>query len=134
MENDIKSLRRQLLKTEIEEQGLAVVAKKAGKPDRQINDMAAGRKTFGDKIARAIGPLIRPDLAPDWLLSPSPNVKKAPATTQLPDSPTQQDAVPEGAGMPHYQGNLYELLAKRCGEGCCAAPFAVFKRFFAAGA
>jgi len=27
-----------------------------------------------------------------------------------------------------------ELLAKRCGEGCCAAPFAVFKRFFAAGA
>lgn len=95
MENDIKSLRRQLLKTEIEEQGLAVVAKKAGKPDRQINDMAAGRKTFGDKIARAIGPLIRPDLAPDWLLSPSSNTKKAPTTTQLPDSPTQQNAVPE---------------------------------------
>jgi len=46
------------------------VAKKAGKPDRQINDMAAGRKPFGDRISKQIGPLIRPDLPRDWLIYP----------------------------------------------------------------
>lgn len=62
--------RRALLSREIESQGLSVVAKKAGKPDRQINDMAAGRKPFGDRISKQIGPLIRPDLPRDWLIYP----------------------------------------------------------------
>jgi len=38
---------------------------------RQINDMASGRKSFGDKVAREIGPLIRADLPDDWLLTPT---------------------------------------------------------------
>lgn len=67
----IKTLRQALLRAEIKRYGLHAVAKRANKPDRQINDMAAGRKSFGDKVAREIGPLIRPDLPVDWLLTPS---------------------------------------------------------------
>lgn len=70
---DIKHLakaRADLLKAEISRTGLTTVANKAKKPVRQINDMAAGRKPFGDRISKEIGPLIRPDLPRDWLLFP----------------------------------------------------------------
>lgn len=75
MTKDIVQIRRELLAAEVERQGQSVVANKAKKADRQIADMIAGRKSFGDKIAREIGPLIRPDLPLDWLLSPSSDTK-----------------------------------------------------------
>ncbi|MDR1708596.1 MAG: helix-turn-helix domain-containing protein [Candidatus Accumulibacter sp.] len=65
---DIAQRRRELLKAEISKQGLSVVARRANKPDRQINDMAAGRKSFGAEIAAEIGEMIRPDLPRDWLI------------------------------------------------------------------
>jgi len=68
--DEIVAARRTLLAREISSQGLSVVAKLSKKPDRQINDMAAGRKSFGDGIAKEIGPLIRPDLSRDWLVYP----------------------------------------------------------------
>lgn len=66
----ITEARAKLLADEISRQGLANVARKAGKPDRQILDMAAGRKSFGDRIAREIGEKIRPDLDRSWLIYP----------------------------------------------------------------
>lgn len=62
--------RRALLSAEIKSRGLSVVAKAAEKPDRQIKDMAMGRKSFGDGIAKEIGPRIRPDLPKQWLVYP----------------------------------------------------------------
>lgn len=64
------SWRRKLLDLEVKSRGLAVTARATGKPDRQIKDMIAGRKSFGDKIAREIGPLLRKDLSADWLVNP----------------------------------------------------------------
>ena len=64
----LTAMRRELLRREIERQGLAHLARLCGKPDRQINDMAAGRKSFGSTIAQEIGPKIRPDLPRDWLV------------------------------------------------------------------
>lgn len=64
----ITQMRQALLRREIERQGLAHLARLCGKPDRQINDMAAGRKSFGSTIAQEIGPKIRPDLPRDWLV------------------------------------------------------------------
>lgn len=68
--SEITAARRALLKAEIDKQGLSVVAKNANKPASQIKDMVAGRKTFGDRIAIELGPLIRPDMPRDWLVYP----------------------------------------------------------------
>ena len=62
--------RRDLLEQEVKRLGLANVARLVGKPDRQLADIIAGRKTFGEKVARDIGPLLRPDLPEGWLVNP----------------------------------------------------------------
>lgn len=67
-DQELVTRRRQLLKQEIDKTSQADVARRAGKPDRQIGDMAEGRKSFGDSVAREIGPLLRPDLPRDWLI------------------------------------------------------------------
>lgn len=61
------ALRRQLLKREVDAHGNAAIARAAGKPDRQINDLIYGRTSFGDKIARQLE-AIRPDLPSGWLV------------------------------------------------------------------
>ena len=68
IEEELVTRRRRLLKQEINKTSQADVARRANKPDRQIGDMAEGRKSFGDSVAREIGPLIRPDLPRDWLI------------------------------------------------------------------
>lgn len=82
----LTNTRRELLAKEVGERGLSVIAKLVGKPDSQIKDMIAGRKSFGDKVAREIGPIIRPDLRPDWLLSPS---SSAPQPAQVKEESTE---------------------------------------------
>lgn len=67
-DEQLVSRRRRLLKQEIDKTSQADVARRAGKPDRQIGDMAEGRKAFGDSVSREIGPKIRPDLPRDWLI------------------------------------------------------------------
>lgn len=61
------SMRRRLLKQEVDAHGNAEIARAAGKPDRQINDLIHGRASFGDRIARQLEK-IRPDLPAGWLL------------------------------------------------------------------
>ena len=51
---DIANIRRANMQALVDRYGLSVVAKQACKPDRQINDMLAGRKSFGEKVARSI--------------------------------------------------------------------------------
>jgi hypothetical protein len=51
---EIAEIRRKALEAIVERDGLACIARKTGKPDRQINDMLAGRKAFGEKVARQI--------------------------------------------------------------------------------
>jgi hypothetical protein len=79
--NDAADIRRANLRLLVERDGLSSVSRRAGKPDRQINDMLAGRKSFGEKVARAIERSLDPSRAPGWLdtaetadLSPSPNI------------------------------------------------------------
>lgn len=64
---EIADIRRKALAAIVDRDGLSTVAKKVGKPDRQINDMLAGRKSFGEKVARAIESSYAPDLPPGWL-------------------------------------------------------------------
>ena len=65
--NDAADIRRANLRLLVERDGLSSVARRAGKPDRQINDMLAGRKSFGEKVARAIEKSLDPSRAPGWL-------------------------------------------------------------------
>jgi len=46
--------RRQNLRYLVEQYGQSVVAKAVGKPDRQIADILAARKSFGEKVARSM--------------------------------------------------------------------------------
>lgn len=64
-------IRRLNLSRLIKAEGLSVVAAKVGKPDRQLNDMVAGRKSFGEKVARAIEKAYAPSRAPGWLDLPA---------------------------------------------------------------
>ncbi|SDH25824.1 S24 family peptidase [Nitrosomonas sp. Nm132] len=63
----ITDIRRANLKDLVDMESLSAVSKKAGKPDRQINDMIAGRKSFGEKIAREIEENYASHLPTGWL-------------------------------------------------------------------
>jgi hypothetical protein len=53
--DDLSEKRRQILAGLVtDDVSLADVARMFGKPDRQIKDMIANRKSFGDKVARAM--------------------------------------------------------------------------------
>lgn len=60
-------IRRQVLAYFVETDGLSSFAKRAGKPDSQINDMLAGRKSFGEKVARDIEAKYDPSRPSGWL-------------------------------------------------------------------
>lgn len=64
---DIQEIRRKTLAAIVERDGLASAARRFGKPDRQINDMIAGRKSFGEKVARAMESAYDPSLPSGWL-------------------------------------------------------------------
>jgi len=64
---DPSDIRRAKLKAMVEAEGLSVVAKKFKKPDRQINDMIAGRKSFGEKVARSMEENYAPNSPRGWL-------------------------------------------------------------------
>lgn len=51
----------------VERDGLASAARRFEKPDRQLNDMLAGRKSFGEKVARAMEESYDPSRPPGWL-------------------------------------------------------------------
>jgi len=64
---ELAQIRRANLGKLVEKNGLAVVAKRIGKPASQVNDMLAGRKSFGEKVARSIETAWDPDRTPGWL-------------------------------------------------------------------
>lgn len=64
---DIQDIRRAVMASHIQRafRGIArQFALKVGKPEGQINDMLAGRKAFGEKVARAMATKL--DLPPDY--------------------------------------------------------------------
>lgn len=65
--NAIAEIRRRALQKLVEQEGLSNVARRMRKPDRQINDMIAGRKAFGEKVARAIEHAYDPTRPAGWL-------------------------------------------------------------------
>lgn len=81
--NKIADVRRANLRFLIEREGLSSVARRAGKPDRQLNDMVAGRKSFGEKVARDIESHLDPSLKPGWLDQPTYDAGAVPAATLL---------------------------------------------------
>lgn len=60
-------IRRSVLRAIVERDGLAVAAKRFGKPDSQINDMLAERKSFGEKVARDMERAYDSSRPPGWL-------------------------------------------------------------------
>lgn len=54
----------------VERDGLASTAKRFKKPDRQINDMLAGRKSFGEKVAREMEANYDASMPAGWLDDP----------------------------------------------------------------
>lgn len=50
----LPEIRRKNLQSLVDQYGLAEVARAVKKPASQINDMLAGRKSFGEKVARAM--------------------------------------------------------------------------------
>lgn len=63
----IADIRRANLRRLIDRDGLSSVAKRSGKPDRQLNDMVAGRKSFGERVARDIEHRFDPSRPRGWL-------------------------------------------------------------------
>ena len=80
----IDQIRRERLAEIVSREGLSVAAKRFGKPDRQINDMLAKRKSFGEKVARAMEKSYNPDAEPGWLDKSPSAVEEIPATPAQP--------------------------------------------------
>ncbi|GAA7771989.1 hypothetical protein RN01_28100 [Cupriavidus sp. SHE] len=64
---ELTELRRRNLGLLVQQYGLNQVAKRVGKPASQISDMLAGRKSFGEKIARALEQAWDARKPPLWL-------------------------------------------------------------------
>jgi hypothetical protein len=84
---DTADTRRSILRAIVERDGLSVAAKRFGKPDRQINDMIAGRKAFGEKVARAMEKNYAPERDPGWLDQPVASSSEVGEPTSLILSP-----------------------------------------------
>lgn len=63
----IPEIRRARLAEIVKRDKLSVAAARFQKPDSQIKDMIEGRKSFGEKVARAMEAAYAPDSAPGWL-------------------------------------------------------------------
>lgn len=64
---EIQDIRRAILQRLVDRDGLAETARRFAKPDRQINDMLARRKPFGERVARAMERAYAPELRAGWL-------------------------------------------------------------------
>ena len=77
MMNSAADTRRERLREIIKREGLASAARRFNKPDRQLNDMLAGRKSFGEKVARAMERSHDSSLPPGWLdAAPEQHIEK----------------------------------------------------------
>lgn len=76
--NNVTIARRKNLERLVDECGLARIAERAGKPPSQIRDMLAGRKSFGEKIARDLEKALEPTRAPLWLDASGSNLEQGP--------------------------------------------------------
>lgn len=63
----IADIRRDNLRALVDEHGLAQVAKRVKRSATQLSDTLAGRKSFGEKVARAIEREWDPSLSSGWL-------------------------------------------------------------------
>ena len=112
----------------VDRDGLAATARRFGKPDRQINDMLAGRKAFGEKVARSMEARYDPTRPPGWLdtldqvRSGAENIAAIPAHAvrltpgrEVPIIGTTQGGPPdriwEETGYPVGHGGLYVDVA-----------------------
>jgi phage repressor protein C with HTH and peptisase S24 domain len=85
----IAEIRRRALRDLIARDGLSVVSKRAKKPERQLNDMVAGRKAFGEKVAREIEANLAPHEPSGWLdRSQTPEAQEDDSTILIPEYDT----------------------------------------------
>lgn len=66
---EIYELRRKNLAELVKRYGVRLVAKRFGKPDRQINDILSGRKPMGERITDSMESNYAPALPRGWLSS-----------------------------------------------------------------
>ncbi|WP_090721021.1 hypothetical protein [Nitrosomonas sp. Nm166] len=67
---DDQDIRRANLQDIVNKIGLSETAKRFKKPDRQINDMLKGRKSFGEEVAKDVEDNYAPGVPHDWLRIP----------------------------------------------------------------
>ncbi|MFT0547897.1 helix-turn-helix transcriptional regulator [Allopusillimonas ginsengisoli] len=101
--NDVVSIRRENLAALVSEFGLTSVSKRVKRSVTQINDMVAGRKSFGEKVARSMEAEWDASLLPGWLDEPKNDAgRETPKRTNLPCS----DLKPKDSVLiPKYQAD-----------------------------
>ncbi|WP_316855710.1 S24 family peptidase [Ralstonia mannitolilytica] len=104
--SDVSTTRRRVLERLVDRYGLAQVAKRMGKPASQINDMLAGRKSFGEKVARAMEKAWDPSRHDFWMDTDS-GAEPPPLDQEMENTPTESDF----ALVPQLD------IAAACGEG-----------------
>jgi len=84
---DVSSIRREHLAALVREHGLTAVATRMQRSVTQVSDMVAGRKSFGEKVARAMELAWDPSRSPGWLDVQAGELPKL--------QPAPRDAAPE---------------------------------------
>jgi hypothetical protein len=103
--NVLTEIRRANLRAIVDRDGLSSAAKRFGKPDRQINDMLAGRKSFGEKVARAMEAAYDPSRPLGWLDAPQQedDVSLLPSSNSKATDAKAQSSTIGGGHMPSAQ-------------------------------
>lgn len=81
---DQTNIRRERLRLLIKERSQPVIAKQTNRPSSQFTDMLAGRKSFGEKVARMLEQEL--SLPPKWFDQPLSNQVREPQAEYLASS------------------------------------------------
>jgi len=116
--NELAELRKANLRAIVERDGLTSAARRFQKPDRQLNDMLAGRKSFGEKVARAMERSYDPSLPPGWLdlppdAPPPPLPEPSNVSADLALSPALADLLASARPLPDADVRLLTQMARR---------------------
>ena len=114
----IADIRRSNLQKLVDADGLSSVSRRVKRSATQINDMLAGRKSFGEKVARAIEKEWDPTIPPLWL-------DQSPSCYTL-NEPSGQHSLNEPSVVKTSRGERVPLISwVQAGHWCEAMdPFA----------
>lgn len=99
---ETSEIRRITAQKIVDELTLTVAANRFGMPARQLSDMLAGRKSFGEKVARKMELAFNSGLPPGWLDTSTSNTVQRTENDQVIITASRDDFAPTDIVIPQF--------------------------------